>query len=50
MSIGAAAVCKINTSPDEMTSNCEEIKPIALVVIKLCLSEGVSQLVNQSVR
>ena len=34
---------------DEATLNSEEIKPIALAVIKLCLSEGVSQIVSQLV-
>ena len=33
----------------EATSNSEKIKPIALAVIKLCLSEGISQSVTQSV-
>ena len=32
-----------------MTLNSEEIKPIALAVIELCLSEGISQIVGQSV-
>ena len=30
-----------------MKSNSEEFKPIALVVIKLCLSEDISQIVSQ---
>jgi len=42
-SIGAAK----GTSPDEVTLNSEEIKPIALVVIELRLSEGTSQSVSQ---
>ena len=29
-----------DTSWDEVTSNSEKIKPIALAVIELCLSEG----------
>ena len=29
-----------DTSLDEVTSNSEKIKPIALAVIELCLSEG----------
>ena len=33
----------------EMTSNSEKIKPVALSVIKLRLSEGISQLLTQSV-
>ena len=37
------------TSRDEATSNSEKIKPVALAVIKLCLSEGISQLLSQSV-
>jgi len=31
------------TSRDEATLNSEEIKPIALAIIKLHLSEGISQ-------
>ena len=38
------------TSQAEATSNSEKIKPIALVVIKLCLSEGISQSGSQSVK
>ena len=37
------------TSPDKAMLNSEEIKPIALAVIKLHLSEGVSQSDSQSV-
>jgi len=37
------------TSRDEATSNSEKIEPIALVVADLQLSEGISQLVSQSV-
>jgi len=37
------------TSPDEATLNSEEIKPTALVVIELRLSEGVSQSGSRSV-
>ena len=33
-----------------MTLNSEEIKPIALAVIQLRLSEGISQIVSQSVK
>ena len=33
----------------EATSNSEKVKPIALAVIELCLSEGISQSVTQSV-
>ena len=32
----------------EAMSNSENIKPIALAIIKLCFSEGISQLVSQS--
>ena len=35
------------TSRDEATSNSEEIKPIALSIVKLCLDGGISQLVSQ---
>ena len=31
------------TSWDEAMSNSEKIKPMALVVIKLCLPEGIRQ-------
>jgi len=30
------------TSQDEVTLNSEEIKPVAVAIIKLCLSEGIS--------
>ena len=33
----------------EATSNSEKIKPVALAVIELRLSEGISQLLTQSV-
>jgi len=36
------------TSKDEATLNSKKIKPIALTVIELCLSEGIRQLVSQS--
>ena len=36
-------------SQDEAALNSEEIKPIALAVTKLCLSEGISQIVSQIV-
>ena len=36
-------------SPDEAMLNSEEIKPVAVVVIELCLSEGISKGVSQSV-
>jgi len=35
------------TSCVEATSNSENIKPVALAVIKLCLTEGISQAVSQ---
>ena len=37
------------TSWDEVMLNSEKIKPVALAVIELCLSEGISQSVTQSV-
>ena len=37
-------------SPDKATLNSEEIKPIALAVIELHLSEGVSQSVEKCVK
>ena len=37
------------TCPTEATSNSEKIKTVALAVIKLRLSEGISQLLSQSV-
>ena len=35
---------------DETTSNSEKIKPVALTVIKLCLSEGIRQAGRQAGR
>jgi len=46
VSTGAAAV---GTSRDEATLSSEEIKPVAIAIIELCLSEGISQLVMQLV-
>ena len=37
------------TSQAEVTSSSEKIKPVALAIIKLYLSEGISQSVTQSV-
>ena len=37
------------TSRAGATSNSEKIKPVALAVIELCLTEGVSQAVSQAV-
>ena len=37
------------TSRGEAMSNSEKIKPAAIAVIKLCLSEGISQSLTQSV-
>ena len=34
------------TSRAEMTTYSEKIKPVALAIIELCLSEGISQSVN----
>jgi len=31
------------TSPDEVTLNSEEIKPVAIAIIELRLSEGISK-------
>ena len=36
-------------SPDEATLNSEEIKPVAIAIIELRLSEGISKRVSQSV-
>jgi len=36
------------TSWTEVTSSSEKIKPVALAIIKVHLSEGISQLVTQS--
>ena len=33
----------------EATLNSDETKPIALAIIELCFSEGISQLLGQSV-
>ena len=48
MSIEAAVVGKKAHLGDKATLNSEEIKPIALAVIELHLSEGISQSVSQS--
>ena len=37
------------TCPAEAMLNSENVKPVALAVIKLRLSEGISQLLSQSV-
>jgi len=37
------------TSQAEAPSNIEKIKPITLAIIELCWSEGIKQLVSQSV-
>jgi len=31
---------------DKATSSSEEIKPVALSIVELCLAEGISQLVS----
>jgi len=36
------------TSWAEAMSNMKKFKPVALAVIKLCLTEGIRQLVSQS--
>ena len=36
------------TSRAEMASKSEKIKPVALAVVELCLTEGISQLGSQS--
>ena len=38
-----------STSRAEATSNSEKVKPVALAVIEFRLSEGISQLLTQSV-
>ena len=45
--IGAAAVGKKGTSWDEATSSNAKIKPVALAVIELRLSEGISKWVRE---
>jgi len=35
------------TSPDEAMLNSEEIKPLAIASIELCLSEGISKRVSE---
>jgi len=37
------------TSQAEVMSNSEKIKPVALDIVELCLSEGISQSRNQAV-
>jgi len=36
------------TSPDKAMLNSEEIKPLAIAIIELCLSEGISKGMSQS--
>ena len=38
-----------DTSRGKVTLNSEKIKPTALAAVELCLSEGISQSVTQSV-
>ena len=38
-----------STSLEKVTLNSIEIKPVAITIIELCLSEGISKLVNQLV-
>ena len=35
------------TGQDEATLNCEKIKPVALAVIELHLSEGITKVVSK---
>jgi len=37
------------TTQAEATSNSEKTKPVALAIVKLCESEGISQSVRQEV-
>ena len=39
-----------STSRDEAMSSSEEINPIALSIVQLCLAEGISQLVENSIK
>ena len=39
-------VSKKKTSQDEVMLISEKIKPVAVAIIKLCLSEGISKLVS----
>ena len=39
---------RYSISPDEVMLNNEEIKSVALAIIELCLSEGISQSVTVS--
>ena len=48
-STGAAAVGKKGTSLDKATLNSKEIKPVAMAIFKLHLSEGIREGVSQSV-
>ena len=38
------------TCQTQVKSNCTKIKPVALAVLELCLSEGISQSVENSVK
>ena len=35
------------TSQDEVMSSSEEIKPVSLSIVELCLAEDISQSINQ---
>ena len=45
----ALYVLRYSTSWAKVTLNSEKIKPVALAVIELHMSEGISQLLTQSV-
>ena len=46
----AAAVGKKPMSQAEAMLNSEEIKPVILTILKLCLAEGISKLVENAVK
>ena len=45
---GSCCSWRKGTSPDEATLNSEEIKPVAIAIIELHLSEGISKGVSQT--
>ena len=48
-SVGAAAVGKQTHPRDKAMLFSEEIKPVAIAIIELCLSEGISSSVSQRI-
>ena len=49
VSFGRTRICQKGVSLDEVMSNSAKFKSIALVVIELCLSEGIGKVEIRSV-